>query len=103
MSPMVSDAPFAWICRACRLHADRDLPNRDAAEREARRHFGEAHAGRSPKFTVVEGFARCQFRRRFLSRICGAPASWTHAPKAQVHLCGAHLAALTQVAGDLST
>jgi|HubBroStandDraft_5_1064220.scaffolds.fasta_scaffold1106512_2 hypothetical protein len=100
---MVSDAPFAWICRACRLHADRDLPNRDAAEREARRHFGEAHAGRSPKFTVVEGFARCQFRRRFLSRICGAPASWTHAPKAQVHLCGAHLAALTQVAGDLST
>jgi hypothetical protein len=61
-------------------------------------HGGNSGYGRSPKFTVVEGFARCQFRsRRFLSRICGAPASWTHAPKAQVHLCGTHLAALTQV------
>jgi hypothetical protein len=91
---MASDAPFAWICRGCRLHTERDLPDRETAEREARRHFSEAHPGRPPKFTVVEGFARCQFRRRrFFSRICGAPASWTHAPIGQVHLCAVHASA----------
>jgi len=62
-----------------------------AAERDVRKHVSDAHPGRSPKFTVVEGFARCQFRRRrIFARICGAPASWTHAPTGQVHLCGMH-------------
>jgi hypothetical protein len=85
------ELPFAWLCRACRLHSDRDFASRDAVVLDAEQHFVECHRSRTAKYTVIHGFARCQWRtRRFLSRICGQSASWAHPPAVQIHLCQTH-------------
>ena len=90
--PEETKLPFTWLCRRCRAHAEEDLASREAATASAERHAGRYHAGKPPRYIIIQQFARCQWRRRFFSRICGAPASWTHAPPTQIHLCTDHRA-----------
>jgi len=94
MDPQPADtgAPFVWLCRRCRLHATEDFSSEQSAIAGAERHADDRHPGRPRRFVVIQQFARCQWRRRFFSRICGASASWAHAPMTQVHLCEVHRA-----------
>jgi len=84
--------PFAWLCRRCRLHAEQDLSSRESATADAQRHSNDCHPGQPARYVVVQQFARCQWRRWLLARICGQPASWAHAPTTRIHLCEAHRA-----------
>jgi len=86
------DFPFAWLCRRCRVHTDADFSNRDSATAEAERHSAHDHPAQHPRYLVIEEFARCQWKPRLLSRICGQRASWTHAPGTDKHLCEGHRA-----------
>ena len=93
--PADNTAPFVWLCRRCRVHADEDLASREAATQSAEQHAARCHPGKPPRYVITQQFARCQWRRRFFSRICGAPASWAHAPATQIHLCATHQVVVT--------
>jgi hypothetical protein len=85
--------PFAWVCRICEEHADREYASRDLAEADARLHASARHPDRTAKYRIIHGFARCQWRpRRVFSRICGKPATWAHPPGVRIHLCEQHRA-----------